>query len=287
MFPRAPGPRAGTTPRLRDILRAVERLLARLERRFGRYAPGNLTYGLIAAQLMGLVLGLAAPEKAQLLGFDIDLIRQGEVWRVFTWLAIPPSYSPLWALFGLYWLYFLGTSLEGEWGAFKFLVYWSCGALGTMLAASIAHAPADSTVFLMTLFLAVATLWPEQEIRVFLAIPVQLKWLGLLDGAYLIWYTLSQPGFAMLLPILAVGNYLLFFHQTLLGLVRRYGQRAGRAGARQHFRGARDGAELPVVRRCAICGASNQDPEVEIRVCDCPKCGGARRDLCLPHARNH
>ena len=265
----------------------MERLLARLERRFGRYAPGNLTYGLVAAQLVGLVLGLAAPEKAQLLGFDIDAILRGEVWRVFTWLAIPPSYSPLSALFGLYFLYFLGTSLEGEWGAFKFLVYWGCGVLGTILAATIAHGPANGVVFLMTMLLAVATLWPEQEIQVFFAIPVKLKWLGLLDGAYLIWYTLSQPGLAMLVPILGVGNYLLFFHATLVALVRRYGQQAGRAGARQHFRGHRDASALPLVRRCAICGASNEDPEVEIRVCDCVKCGGVRRDLCLPHARNH
>ena len=27
--------------------------------------------------------------------------------------------------------------------------------------------------------------------------------------------------------------------------------------------------------------------EVDIRVCDCSKCGGVRRDLCLPHAKNH
>lgn len=53
------------------------------------------------------------------------------------------------------------------------------------------------------------------------------------------------------------------------------------------MRAARASVELPSVRRCAICGASNEDPEVEIRVCDCEKCGGVRRDLCLPHVRNH
>jgi hypothetical protein len=53
------------------------------------------------------------------------------------------------------------------------------------------------------------------------------------------------------------------------------------------MRAARTSVELPKVRRCAICGASNEDPEVEIRVCDCEKCGGVRRDLCLPHAKAH
>src|SRR5690349_13219728 len=85
---------AGTTPRLHDILPAVERLLARLERRFGKYAPGNLTYMLIAAQLAGLVLGMAAPEKQSYLHFELDRILQGEVWRVITWVAIPPWVTP-------------------------------------------------------------------------------------------------------------------------------------------------------------------------------------------------
>jgi hypothetical protein len=265
----------------------VERLLARLERRFGRYAPGNLTYGLIGAQLLGLLLMLQAPEKAGMLAFDIDAILRGEAWRLFTWLAIPTTTSPLWMLFSLYWLYMIGTALESEWGAFKFLVYWIFGVLGTVVAASLAHAPATNKLFLMTLFLAFATRWPEYEIRIFLIAPVKVKWLALLDGAYLIWYTLSQPGLAMLLPILAVGNYLLFFHESLLQLVRRAARQAERAGARQHFKGNRDAAGLPLVRRCAICAASNDDPQVEIRVCDCEKCGGVRRDLCLPHVRNH
>jgi hypothetical protein len=265
----------------------VERLLARLERRFGRYAPGNLTYGLIAAQVIGFVVGMTAPDKAALMVFDIDAILQGEAWRLFTWLAIPTSHSPIWVFFSLYWLYAMGTALEGEWGAFKFLVYWLLGALGTILAASIAHVPAVNTLFLMTLFLAFATMWPEYEIRIFFIAPVKVKWLAWLDAAYLIWYTLGQPGFAKLLPMLAVGNYLLFFHQPLLALLRRYARQAERAGARQSFKGHRDAGGLPLVRRCAICGASNDDPEVEIRVCDCEKCGGVRRDLCLPHVRNH
>jgi hypothetical protein len=265
----------------------VERLLARLERRYGRYAPGNLTYRLIAAQLAGLVLALTAPQTAGMLEFDIAAIMRGEIWRVFTWVAIPPSLSPFWALFSLYWLYTMGTALESEWGAFKFLIYFVSGFLGTVIAASIARAPTTNAVFLMTLFLAFATLWPDYEIRIFFVLPVKVKWLAFLDALYLVNYTVSQNGLEMLLPIMAVGNYLLFFHQTLLDRMRGYARQAERAGARNRMRAARSSVELPKVRRCAICGASNDDPEVEIRVCDCEKCGGVRRDLCLPHVRNH
>jgi hypothetical protein len=265
----------------------VERLLARLERKYGHRAPGNLTYGLIAAQLAGLVLGLTKPETVGYLEFDIARILHGEAWRIVTWLAIPPSYSPIWALFSLYWLYAMGTALESEWGALKYLFYFVAGSLGTMIAAAISGAPASNASFLLTLFLAFATLWPDYEIRVFFFIPVKVKWLALLSGLGFIYYTLRQPGFEMLLPVVAVGNYLLFFYEALWQRIRGFAREAERAGARSRMRAARQEVELPSVRRCAICGASNEDPQVEIRVCDCAKCGGVVRDLCLPHVKNH
>jgi membrane associated rhomboid family serine protease len=265
----------------------VERLLARLERKYGRYAPGNLTYGLIAAQLGGLVLGLTAPEIIGRLEFDITRVLHGEVWRLVTWLAIPPSYSPFWALFSLYWLYIIGTALESEWGAFKYLFYFATGALGTVIAAAIGGVPTSNTVLVMTLFLAFATLWPDYEIRLFFVLPIRVKWLALLAGVGLIFSTLTQPGFEKLLPVVGVANYLLFFHQALRQRIRGFAREAGQAGARNRMRVAREAVVLPMVRRCAICGASSEDPEVDIRVCNCEKCGGVRRDLCLPHVRNH
>jgi hypothetical protein len=265
----------------------VERLLARLERKYGRLAPGNLTYGLIAAQVAGLVLGLSTPDAIGYLEFDFARIVHGEVWRLVTWLAIPPSYSPFWALFSLYWLYIIGTALEGEWGAFKYLFYFACGALGTMIAAAIGGVRTSNTVLVMTLFLAFATLWPDYEIRLFFIIPIRVKWLALLSGVGLVFSTLSEPGFGKLLPVVGVGNYLLFFHQPLWQRIRGFARQGGQAGARNRMRVARESVVLPMVRHCAICGASSQDPEVDIRVCNCEKCGGVRRDLCLPHARNH
>jgi membrane associated rhomboid family serine protease/ribosomal protein L37AE/L43A len=265
----------------------VERLLARLERRFGRRAPGNLTYALIAAQVVGLVLGLTSPETLGLLHFDIDRILAGEVWRLLSWLAIPPSQSPFWALFALYWLYIIGTSLEGEWGAFKFLVYWLVGVIGTIVAAALAHAPAGNSVFLMTLFLAFATLWPDYEIRVFFVLPIKVKWLAFLDVAFLLQYTFTRPGLEKLLPLMGVANYLLFFGDTLWDRLRGLAGGGSRTGARDRMRAAAAESGMRAVRQCAICGVSSEDPAVDMRVCNCAKCGGVLRDLCLPHARNH
>jgi hypothetical protein len=181
----------------------------------------------------------------------------------------------------------MGTALESEWGAFKFLLYWLVGIMATIGAATVAHRPASNGPFLMTLFLAFATLWPDYQIRVFFIIPIKVKWLAYLDAAFLIYYVAVSPGLEKLLPIVGVGNYLLFFGGALWDRLRGWGRLASQAGVRSHMRAMSDQARLPTVRRCAICGASNDNPEVEIRVCDCAKCGGVRRDLCLPHARNH
>jgi hypothetical protein len=261
----------------------MERLLARLQRRYGRYAPGNLTYALLAAQVGGLLLALGNPEALSYLAFDFRKILAGEVWRIVTWQAIPPSLSPIWALFGLYWLYVMGTALESEWGAFKFAVYWLMGFLGTIVAAAIAGASATNTIFIMTLFLAFATRWPYYEIRVFFVIPVQVKWLACLDALLLLHYTSTRPGLEKLLPVVGVANYLLFFGPTLLRRLSTFWRQASRTGLRNRMREPRHDRD----RRCDVCGVSNADPEVELRVCDCKRCGGVRRDLCLVHFRDH
>jgi membrane associated rhomboid family serine protease len=263
----------------------VDRLLARLERRFGAYAPRGLIYVLVAAQLLGVMLGLTSPEKLEVLVFDRDLILAGEPWRIVSWLAMPPSLSPLWAFFALYWLYTMGNLLEGEWGPFKFFVYWLLGAVVTVTVAWLVGGAASATTLTLTLFLALATLWPDYQINIFMILPVKVKWLAYLAGAYLIKDIFSQPGFAKLIPVAGVANYLLFFGGTLIDRARGLGRKVGRAGAQASFR--QTAAPAKTVRRCAICGASNDDPQVELRVCDCAKCGGAIRDLCLEHARNH
>jgi hypothetical protein len=265
----------------------MDRFLARLQRRYGRYAPGNLTYALVAAQAGGLLLVLVNPESLSYLAFDFHKILAGEIWRVVTWLAVPPSRSPFWALFALYWLYAMGTALESEWGGFKFAVYWLLGALQTMVAAALAGVPTDNAIFTMTLFLAFATLWPNFQIQVYFVLPVKAKWLAYLDALLLVQYSFSRPGLAKLIPLFGVGNYLLFFWPTLLLRLRGFWREASRAGARNRMRRARDESALEGDRQCAICGLSNADPEVELRVCDCQRCGGIRRDLCVLHYHDH
>jgi hypothetical protein len=261
----------------------MERWLAALERRFGRYLPGNLTYWLVGLMGATFVMEMVAPGFSDVLMLYPEMVMRGQVWRLFTYLVLPPSSSPIFVIFALWWLYRMGTTLEAQWGPAKYVAWWVVGMLCTTAFAFGFHLPATNGYLLMALFLAYATLYPEERILVFFIIPVAIKWLALLDAIGLLYLVGTLPGLQRLMPLVAVGNYLLFFTPTLAGLLRGFARRGARTGAGQRFRAAAPGKH---VRRCATCGVTDEDPSVDIRVCSCAKCGKPT-EFCLPHARNH
>jgi membrane associated rhomboid family serine protease len=264
----------------------MHRLLARLELRFGRFALPGLTYYLVALHAFVFVLELTNPGVSQWLVLDRQLVLQGQFWRLVTYLFIPQATHPMWVLFSLYWLYFSGTALEAEWGAFKYQVFWLCGMLCTTVVAFAFGVQASSFHLLLALFLAFATLWPDFEIRIFFVLPVRVKWLAVLDAIFLMSEIGQADGLARAVPLIAVGNYLLFFTPTLLERLRGTAAQARRGRAFEDFRRAVK-SEAPRSRRCTMCGLTDADPQVEFRVCTCEKCGGQPTEFCLMHSRNH
>ena len=55
------------------------------------------------------------------------LIMQGEVWRLITFILIPPASNLFTLLLSLYFYYMVGSVLEREWGVLKFNVYYFPG----------------------------------------------------------------------------------------------------------------------------------------------------------------
>jgi membrane associated rhomboid family serine protease len=266
----------------------MERFLNQLERRFGRYAFDNLTLVLVGAQAAALVLSMARPGFAQLLVLDPAYVRAGQYWRLLTYLFLPPSFEPLWALFGLYWLYTIGTALEGQWGAFKYQFYWVLGTALTAVGAFVFDVPATNTYLLMSLFLAFATLWPTYEIRLFFVIALQVKWLALFDALLLCLAIGGAEGWAKLVPVLAVSNYLLFFGSHLVALLRGRSFQPARREERRGSAFSRAASEPTQARVCAVCGVtSDTDPDMDFRVCSCAKHDGRPTQFCIEHARNH
>jgi hypothetical protein len=179
----------------------------------------------------------------------------------------------------------MGTALETRWGAFKYQAYWIVGGLLTALGAFSFDVRADNTYLLMSLFLAFATLWPRYEIRVFFVLPVQVRWLALLDALGLCAAIGMSDGWAMVLPVIAIGNYLLFFGSDLVALVRNTIRQGSRGRERRAFAAGPSLADRE--RCCAVCGITSEtDPDMGFRICRCAKHSGPT-ELCVTHARDH
>ena len=265
----------------------MDRLLARLERRLGRYAPTNLTLWIVALSGFSFAVLLIKPASLQLLMLDPEAVAHGEVWRLLTFLFLPwgptTGLGALFTIFALMFLYTIGTSLEAEWGSFRFDVYYFIGVLGT-IASALLIGPVTNEYLNLSLLLAFATIFPEYEILL-LILPLKVKWLGVLSGGFLAWsFIIGSPNVKAGIAA-AIANYLLFFAKPLWERIR------GRAvaGARQRRLAsfAPEPARKP--RICAKCGRSEKDdPNLEFRVCDCQdKCHGKLTEYCLEHARAH
>jgi membrane associated rhomboid family serine protease len=229
-------------------------------------------------------LSTAKPYVIDRLMLDMSAVRRGEVWRLVTFLFIPPSSSIYWILFNLYFTWWIGSSLEEHWGAFKFNVYYFVGALGTIVAASIAG-PQGSTFLNSSMFLAFAALFPDVTILLFFLLPIRVKWLGLLVAGYLVYSGFIGDWATRGAILAALGNYFLFFGGHWWAVLRAQGRTAARPQRRQPPPLRPSGAPFGE-RVCAMCGAKEAEG-ADIRVCSCEKCGRQPRSLCLEHARNH
>jgi hypothetical protein len=260
----------------------MDRLLARLERKLGRYAIPNLMTYVVGGMALVWVLSLVRPEVLGRVVLDMDAVRRGQVWRLVTFLFLPIASSPLWVLLNLYFAWWVGSSLEERWGSFKFNAFYLLGVVGTIAAAVIAG-PQTNAWLDASLFLAFATTFPDVQILLFFILPIRVKWLGIvaalvIGGAFVLgdWGMRASIGAAM-------ANYLLFFGGHWWDVWKSRSLQVRQKARRATFQ---SGAPAFGQRVCAVCGA-REAAGADIRVCSCEKCGGQPRALCLEHARNH
>jgi len=265
----------------------MERLLARLERTFvGRLAVERLMTFVVGG--MAVTWIIASLKGPMLVFTQLALVPQlveYQPWRLVSWLVLPPPSPSFLVALTLYFSWMIGNALTQEWGALKFNLYYLVGALGIIAAAFLTGTAQTNEYLNVSLFFAFATLFPEYEIRLFFVVPVKVKWLGLLSGAYVA-YEFVQGGMSTRVAIVVVfANYLLFFAGHLVALLK--GRRLlVRQAARRAEQRPRSEERAADTRACAICGVKQADG-ADIRVCSCDKCGGVPRQLCLDHARSH
>ncbi len=149
----------------------------------------------------------------------MPMVYLGEVWRLISFLIVPPLYDPFSALLNMYFYYFIGTSLESKWGARRFLLYFLLGALGAVLAALITQVGTNHFLY-MSMFFAFSLLHPEQELLLFFVLPVKMKWLALFNAVYYIYMFIVGDWPQRVAMIFSLLNLFLFFGGDMLTMIR-------------------------------------------------------------------
>lgn len=200
----------------------------RLERKYRKYAIPDLMKYIVIINAVVFVLEMLVPNSYLTAKFTLNpaLILRGEVWRLVTFLFIPPSSSPLWIVFTLYFYYMVGSNLEQQWGSFQFNLYYLIGVLSTIAAAFIGFAftgygTVTTEHLNLSLFLAFAYLFPNFEILIFFILPLKVKYLAWLNWGFIALSLLFNPLPMKLAALASVVNYFIFFGSDLIVNLKR------------------------------------------------------------------
>jgi hypothetical protein len=258
-------------------------ILDKLERALGRYAIPNITLYFIIGQvfvLLGYMLG-----RIDLRNFILVpvLVTQGEWWRMFSFLLMPPAFGGTFGLifvaFAWYLFYLMGNSLESTWGTLRYNLFILLGIALTVGAAFITPRSAATNAFLAgSVFLAFAYLNPDFEMALFFILPIKIKWLALFTWVlYAVQFVRGDTS-TRLQIVAAVGNFLIFFGRDIW-LSMRYRQRTM---ARKVERQAQEEQPRHV---CYVCGKTDRShPQLDFRYCS--KCAGDQC-YCPDHIHTH
>ena len=119
------------------------------------------------------------------LSFDRDAILQGQVWRLITFLMLPQTGSPIWRVFSVYFFWFIGRETENQWGSHNLTMYFLTGAV-LLIASGFATGYTNASFLYFSLFLVYAHLNPHHQFLMFMVIPIEARWMALIDAVYML-----------------------------------------------------------------------------------------------------
>lgn len=283
---------------MKQLRRSIDRFCV-LHPNFG--IPGLMRFVIAGNVLVFLLNNFSRTAGVySLLAFHFGAVLQGQVWRIFTFPFVPNDTSAIYLLLSCYFYYWIGSTLEREWGQAKFSIYYFSGVLLTMLGAILAYflpggagyAAVAGTMYVnLAMFFAFAMLYPNAQVLLFFIIPVKMKWLAILDGLLFAADILSSltAGYYVgaITAVMALLNFFVFFMPDLEHFVKTENSRARQAS---HFHRAnaqaRNEQKAQGFRhKCTVCGRTDTEhPQLQFRYCS--KCAGYHC-YCADHIFNH
>lgn len=195
--------------------------LQKLDRKFGRFAIRNLMLLIVCGMGIVFLMDLSSPVYvSQLLVFDKVEIMNGQFWRIISFIFIPPDSSIIFIVISLYFYWLLGSSLENEWGSFKFNIFYLCGIIETIIAGTITGYATNMFVNL-SLFFAFAILFPNYQILLFFILPIKVKYLALIDAVFFIYMFINATWQVRIAILISLFNLILFFWRDAKDIIQQ------------------------------------------------------------------
>ncbi len=223
----------------------MNRFLENLERKLRGKAVPHLTGVMIGCFVLGYILQLASPNAAQYMSLNIYEILHGQVWRLITWVIIPPNSIDIFTIIMLFFYLSIGTMLERAWGDARYNIYIFGGMIISIAAAFITYlafsrfypgsvvGSATGMFFTtynicMSILLAYSATFPEATVLLMFVIPMKMKYLGWVYAAFIVYdcvryiraaVQLSAPLYYIYVIAVAaaLANFVIFFFSMRRG----------------------------------------------------------------------
>ena len=281
---------------MRSLSRAIDRFCEK-HRRFG--IPRLMRYIVFISAAVFLIHMMDRTGTLFiLLSFHPGLIMRGEIWRLVSWVFIPLNSNIFFTAIMLYFYFFIGGTLEREWGTPKFTLYYLSGVLLNIVYGFVLWYATNQFIWLapnflnLSMFFAFAALFPDQRVMLFFIIPIKMKWMAIINACYYAYVILSGvingEFAAAFLPIVALLNFIIICGSDVLDYLRPY--KARRSPQTINFKKAardarREYDNKHYRHKCAVCGKTDGEyPDLEFRYCS--RCEGYHC-FCLDHIDKH
>ena len=285
-----------------------------LRKKFERFCFKNRSWG-IPNLMLYISLGTALVYFMSMINqsyalyywlyFDRDLILQGQVWRLVSYVLTYDTGHVLLTIISLFCYYSLGQGMENLWGTLRFNLFYFTGVILQDVFCMFTGFHADVFYLNLSLFLAYATMYPSTQFLIFFIIPVKAWFLALLDLVLTLYPVIANTveGYFpySLFPLVALLNYFLFFGKDVLNVIPMSWRMNFRRLVRKtsspkqaktipfptagSYEASHTKVKAPYNHKCTVCGRTDiSDPQLEFRYCS--RCSGFHC-YCEEHISNH
>ncbi len=285
-----------------------------MRKKFERFCFKNRNYG-IPNLMLYISLGTALVYFMSMVNqsyalyywlyFDRNLILQGQVWRLFSYVLTYDAGNVLLTIISLFCYYSLGQGMENLWGTLRFNLFYFTGVILQDVFCILIGGTASVFYLNLSLFLAYATMYPNAQFLILFIIPVKAWVLALLDLVLTLYPVITMTTLGLfpysLYPLVALLNYFLFFGKDVLNVIpiswRANFRRLLRKGSAPQkaktipfptagsYEASHTRVKAPYNHKCTVCGRTDvTDPQLEFRYCS--RCSGFHC-YCEDHISNH